>query len=225
MSSILEKIFSNYDFDVQIEKTSHPNHGKDVDVIEFPCCHRDDDEPMTIIAPSLKEGPWIAGGACLRWFQNQPVGESDIDIFCASEAQANSIINEIKSYGRWSTKYESDNAVTLSYYSKKNSKNWTLQVIKRRYFRDLKEVIDNFDISVCQIGTGGNEWLLGKNTALDIRERNLRMNIPLQPDAAKRLAKYWTYGYRPVDGLLEAVRTNPVAKQVFQSNEDYENAF
>lgn len=225
MSSILEKIFSDFDFDAQTEKIRHPNHGNAVDVLEFPCCHRNDDEPMTIISPTLKEGPWIAGGACLRWYQGQPVGESDIDIFCASEQQANRVIDEIKSYGRYTTKYESDNAITLTYYSVAHSKEWTLQVIKRRYFCSLKEVIDNFDISVCQIGTGGNEWLLGKDTARDIRERNLRMNIPLQPDAAKRLAKYWTYGYRPVDGLLEAVRTNPVAKQVFQSNEDYENAF
>jgi len=100
-----------------------------------------------------------------------------------------------------------------------------LKVIKRRYFNSLQEVIDNFDISVCQIGTGGNEWLLGDETARDIRERNLRMYFPLQPDAAKRLSKYWTYGYRPVKGLLSAVQNNPVAKKMFQSNEDYENAF
>lgn len=223
MSSILEEIFARtFDFEV---KPVHVNHGKLIDVIEFPCCHREDDEPVTIIAPTLKEGPWIAGGACLRWYQGQPVGESDIDIFCANEEQANRVIEEIKSYGRYTIKFESENAVTLSYYSKDNLKTWTLQVIRRRYFNSLKEVIDNFDISVCQIGTGGNEWQLGKHTARDIRERNLRMNMPLQPDAAKRLAKYWTYGYRPVDGLLDSVKSNPVAKQMFQSTEDYENAF
>lgn len=221
--NILAEIFSR---EFSLEPTSlHRNHGQAVDVIEFPCCHRDDSEPMTIIAPTLKEGPWIAGGACLRWYQNQPVGESDIDIFCSSPEQAERVIEHIKSYGRWSTKYESDNATTLSYYSKDRNKEWTLQVIKRRYFCSLKEVIDNFDISVCQIGTGGNEWLLGDETARDIRERNLRMYFPLQPDAAKRLSKYWTYGYRPVKGLLSAVQNNPVAKKMFQSNEDYENAF
>lgn len=223
MSSILEEIFSReFGFET---KPLHKNHGQAVDVLIFPCCHRDDNEPMTIIAPNIKEGPWIAGGACLRWYQNQPVSESDIDIFCANEEQVKRVIEDIKSYGRYTTKYESDNATTLTYYSKENNKEWTLQVIKRRYFRSLKEVIDNFDISVCQIGTGGNEWLLGKDTARDIREKNLRMNMPLQPDAAKRLVKYWTYGYRPVDGLLDAVRSNPIAKKIFQSNEDYENAF
>ncbi len=221
--SVLSDIFSDIgNFE---KKPLHKNHGTAVDIVEFPCVHKDDSEPLSIVWPDLKQGPWIAGGACLRWYQGQPVGESDIDIFCSSAEQAQRIIDEIKSYGRYTTKYESDNAVTLSYYGKESSKSWTLQVIKRRYFRSLKEVIDNFDISVCQVGTAGNDWLIGKHTARDIRERNLRMNTPLQPDAAKRMVKYWTYGYRPVEGLLDAVNSNPVAKKMFQSNEDYENAF
>jgi len=224
MGSILSHIFE--DFETAFNPTTrHENYGKEVDVIEFPCVHKADSEPMTIIWPDLKNGPWIAGGATLRWYQTQPVGENDIDIFCSSEEQANSVIERIKSYGRYSTKFESENAVTLSYHDKKGDKYWTLQIIKRRYFMSLQDVIDNFDISVCQIGTCGNNWLLGKNTARDIRERNLRMNVPLQPDAAKRLVKYWTYGYRPVDGLLEAVQTNPVAKKVFEIDGDYNNAF
>jgi hypothetical protein len=223
MKSTIFDIFNN--FEIHEKKPVHKNHGKDVNLVEFPCVHSNDSEPLSIIWPDLKEGPWIAGGACLRWYQGLPVGESDIDIFCSSPEQAQSVIDEIKSYGRHSIKYESDNAITLSYRAKESNKSWTLQVIKRRYFRSLKEVIDNFDISVCQIGTGGNDWLLGHNTARDIRERNLRMNIPLQPDAAKRMVKYWTYGYRPVDGLLDAVSSNPVGKKMFASNEDYENAF
>ncbi len=225
MSSILSDIFA--DFGEIMSRPVHPNHGKPVEVIEFPCGHIDDQEPMNLILPH-PNGPWIAGGAALRWYQGMPVGESDIDIFCRDELQAQSIIDNIKSYGRFHTKYESENALTLEYYSKTDgihNRRWTLQIIKRRYFKSLQEVIDNFDISVCQVGTDGHQWLLGKDTARDIRERNLRMGVPLQPDAAKRLVKYWTYGYRPVDGLLEAVKTNPVGKKMFQSNEDYENAF
>ena len=52
------------------------------------------------------------------------------------------------------------------------------------------------------------------------------MKIPLQPDALKRLVKYWTYGYRPVDGLLDAIQNNPAAKWQFGAEtEDYQNAF
>lgn len=224
MSSILSKIFEDLHFDTE-PTTKSENYGKAVDIIEFPCVHRDDQEPVNLILPHLKEGPWIAGGAALRWYQGQSVSDNDIDVFCASAEQAQKVIDYIKSYGRYSTKFESENATTLSYHDKAGNKYWTLQIIKRRYFTSLKDVIDNFDITVCQIGTAGNDWLLADHTARDIRERNLRMRLPLQPDAAKRLTKYWTYGYRPVDGLLDAVRTNPVAKQHYTSDEDYQNAF
>ena len=223
MGSILTDIFDSWrdDFTAQ---TNHKNYNKDVEIIQMPCCHFDDQEVMTIVWPELKNGPWIAGGAALRWYQGLPVGENDIDVFCSSAEQAQQVIDEVKSYGRCTTKHESANATTLSYHNKAN-KYWTIQVIKRRYFMSLQDVVDNFDITVCQIGTGGQEWLMNKHTARDIRERNLRMNMPLHPDAAKRMAKYWTYGYRPVEGLLDAVQTNPVATKEFAIDGDYENAF
>ena len=33
-----------------------------------------------------KDGPWIAGGACLAWYQNTPTS-SDIDVYFANEEQ------------------------------------------------------------------------------------------------------------------------------------------
>jgi hypothetical protein len=224
MSTILNEIFArSFDFE---SKPVHSNYKKKIEIIEFPCIHKNDQEPLNIIWPDIKSGPWIAGGACLRWYQGQPVGENDIDIFCKDARQAQQVIENIKSYGRFSTKFESENAVTLSYHSGEGEyKSWTLQVITRRYFSSIQEVIDNFDISVCQIGTAGNDWIIGANTARDIRERNLRMRMPLQPDAAKRLVKYWTYGYRPVEGLVDDVRNNPNAKKVFELDGDYNNAF
>jgi hypothetical protein len=204
----------------------HANRDTAVDIVDFPTVHKEDSEPFTIIWPDLERGPWIAGGAALRWWQGQPVGESDIDVFCANAKQAEEIIANIKSYGRWQRKFESDNATTLSYWSKENtSKQWTIQIIKRRYFDSLQEVINSFDMTVCEIGTSGNDWVLGKETAKDIRERNLRLKYPLQSDALKRVVKYWTYGYRPVEGVLDAVQNNPVGKWEFSIEGDYENAF
>ncbi len=227
MGSILTDIFQNLDviWEDPTPVYKGKNYGKEVDIIQVPCCHYDDQEPVTIIWPDLQNGPWMAGGATLRWYQGLPVGENDIDVFCKSKEQMQAVVDAVKSYGRYSTKHESDNAITLSYHNKAGTKYWTIQIIKRRYFDSLQEVVDNFDITVCQIGTGGQEWLMNKNTARDIRERNLRMNMPLHPDAAKRLAKYWTYGYRPVEGLLEAIQTNPIAVKEFTVDGDYENAF
>ena len=86
-----------------------------------------------------------------------------------------------------------------------NKSAWKIQIIIRDYFTDVHAVLDTFDITVCQIATAGNEWILCDNTAKDIRERNLRMIMPLRKSSAKRLLKYWSYGYRPVDGLVESI--------------------
>jgi hypothetical protein len=215
----LTKIFEIDIFTDSVSRASLP-----VSIHEYPTIPIVDREAVSTIEPDMNKGPWIAGGAPLRWYQGQPVGESDIDVFCASAKQAADVIERVKSYGRYSVKFESENAVTLSYYDKNNG-SWTIQIITRRFFSSMQEVIDNFDISVCQVGTCGTEWILGQEAAKDIREKNLRMYIPLQPDAPKRLTKYWTYGYRPVPGLLSAIMNNPDTRWSYSIDEDYSNAF
>ena len=221
MNSIF-KIFDDFD---EINRSQKINSQKELELTEFATVHKADSEPVTIIWPDDKNGPWIAGGAALRWYQGQPVGENDIDVFCRDSIQAQYVIDQIKSYGRYQVKFESENAVTLSHHTKDYNNVWTIQVITRRYFKSLQEVIDSFDITVCEIGTGGNSWLLNAQTARDIRERNLRFKLPLQPDAPKRLTKYWVYGYRPVEGTIEQICNNPNTRWSFSETEDYQNAF
>lgn len=210
----------------EIESSDTPTvygRDKEVAIVKYPTIHITDLEPVSIILPDEKQGPWIAGGACLRWYQGQPVGDSDIDVFCANARQAQGVIDTIKSYGRYSVKHTSENATTL-YYSPKDlvgNVDWVIQVITKRYYADMQEVIDNFDLSVCQIATAGEQWMLGEHTARDVREKNLRMRLPLAPDAVKRLVKYWTYGYRPVDGMMEAIIANPEGNWKFNPGEDY----
>ena len=192
----------------------------------YPTVPYADREAVAIIEPDLKQGPWIAGGAALRWYQGLTVGDNDIDVFCANARQAAEVIERIKSYGRYEVRHESDNATTLKYHRKDEwHTNWTIQVITRRYFSSLEEIINNFDITVCQIGTTGTEWSMAPQTAQDIRGRNLRFNYPLCADAVKRLTKYWVYGYRPVPGTVEAISKNPDAVWKFDNMGDYDNAF
>jgi hypothetical protein len=216
----LTAIFGEFGFEA-----SPIDSKRDAPSVIYPTIPRKDNEPVAIIEPDLKRGPWIAGGAALRWYQGQTVGHNDIDVFCRDTLQAQEVIDRVKSYGRFTVKYESDNAVTMDYWDRSTDGRWTIQIIRRRFFPDLQAVIDSFDISVCQIGTVGAEWYLGKDTARDIRERNLRFTGNLQPDAAKRLVKYWTYGYRPVDGLIDGVMNNPEGRWKFDLSEDYNNAF
>ena len=209
------------------EKGKYESAGKtSPSIISYPTVHADDWEAVSLIDPNLKKGPWIAGGGPLRWYHERPVGDSDIDVFCRDAVQAGETIERIKSHGRFSVKHESDNAVTIDYHHADDwSTKWTIQVITRRYFGSLDEVLDNFDLTVCQIGTCGYQWDMKPNTARDIRERNLRFTDPLHGDAVKRLTKYWVYGYRPVPGTLEAIQKNPDAVWKFDNTGDYENAF
>jgi hypothetical protein len=192
----------------------------------YPCVNKDDHEPVSVIEPDLDKGPWIAGGAALKWFRDQPVGESDIDVFCRDAEQAQAVIDRVKSYNRFNVKHESANAVTIDYHRRDDwDTKWTIQVITRRYFSDIHSVIDSFDLTVCQVATTGTEWILGDLTARDIREQNLRFRGDLQPDALKRLVKYWTYGYRPVAGTISSIQNNNESNWKFSSDGDYENAF
>lgn len=207
-------------------ENKHQNYDTEPFVNRFHMVHHNDFEPVSIIDPDIEKGPWIAGGAPLRWYQGQPVGDSDIDVFCSNVKQAIDLVDRIKSYGRYHIKAESDNATTIEYWKKDHyDSKWVIQVIRRRYFNNPQDIINNFDITVCQLVTNGYNIELGPRTAKDIREKNLCMTLPLAPDAVKRLTKYWTYGYRPVEGLLDEIMKNPQGCWEFNPNEDYDNAF
>ena len=220
----LKDLFENIILDDKLE-FKHV-YGRMVTAKEFPTVHMNDWIPVTVIEPDYKQGPWIAGGAALRWFQNLPVGESDIDVFCANPQQVEEVISRVKTHGRFHVKYESDNAVTIEFWNRDGEETrWVIQIIKRRYFKSLRDVIGSFDITVCEIGTTGTEWEMGAFTARDIKQRNLRFKLPLQPDAVKRLTKYWVYGYEPVEGTLPLIQSDVNAKWQFALDDTYQNAF
>ena len=88
------------------EPRVNPVFKKEVEIRPYPTVHFKDLEPVSVIQPNVTNGPWIAGGACLRWYQNLPVADTDIDIFCSTPRQCQEVIDRIKSYGRYSVKHE-----------------------------------------------------------------------------------------------------------------------
>lgn len=186
----------------------------------------DDNIPVNIIDPCIKNGPWIAGGACLRWFERKPLGYSDIDVWCSSPHQARDLVNKFKQQPATFIKYESNNAVTIQVADPEvePAKIWNVQVITKRYFSSLEEVVNSFDISICQIGTDGNQWILGNKTAYDINKKNIRF-VNINPQSLQRLVKYIAYGFKPVDGEIEKIQSNPESIWLYNGGVDYENAF
>ena len=184
----------------------------------------DDWEAVSAINPT-PDGPWIAGGATLAWFKGHAVGESDIDVFCRDVQQKDELEQRLIGFGAQAT-FRSNNAVTFTYSSKNggmDAQTWKIQLITREYYNSLEEVIDAFDISVCQIGTDGIQFVFGDQTLEDINSRVLRMSDPPRAGALKRYCKYVAYGYRPTVGLHESIVDNPNTTWEFEGSEDYDD--
>lgn len=195
----------------------------------YPTVHPADYYPVSIIEPNIDNGPWIAGGAVMRWFQNNPVGLSDIDVFCASEEQftqlKNRLLQEYK--GQTSVRFESDNAITLDLYNTDRgvpNSSWVIQLIKKHYFNNVDELLDKFDLSVCQFATDGNEYVCGDTTIVDLRDRLLRFR-DIKPDSLKRYIKYMAYGFKPEHGTYVKLINQPDAQWEFVSGETAYDGF
>jgi hypothetical protein len=191
----------------------------------YPLVHEDDQWAVKIVNPT-EDGPWIAGGSCLKWYNNQPLGLSDIDVFCKNTSQSDALIQKITSIERQLTKFTSSNATTFELWQENRiSKTWAIQIITMDYFDSMQNIIDRFDISVCKIATDGSTYLLGDTTAADIRSQTLRMAFPLRDDAVKRYIKYQAYGYTPTAELSTAISNSPNLNWNFTKDDDYENSF
>lgn len=182
--------------------------------------HEKDQELMFLLRGMVQSNKqskwWIAGGAALNWYQGKPC-DSDVDIFFRTEKGMQRMVDKMneKSYhincfsnGIDPSRYSiyntasTENAFTFKIESSERS--WDVQLVKREYFGTAAAVIDNFDITVCQIATDGKDTAVGEYFARDVRSRRLRFH-KISKGSAKRLVKYWCYGYEPTDAEICAV--------------------
>ncbi len=103
-------------------------------------------------------------------------------------------------------KHASENAITYSVtISGSPHPVWKVQLIKRRFYNTIDDVINDFDITVCQIATDSyNKIVTGQHFAEDVAAKRLRFTN-MTPSSAKRLIKYWTYGFTPTDEDVQSV--------------------
>jgi len=165
----------------------------------------------------------VAGGAALRWFQDYTVEEHDIDIWFPTVESMNKFRMNIDYHPKFDTAYASTYLIS----------NTKVQIIKKPYRTNIDEsteknvlnLLDNFDITVCQIATDGDTWYYSDNFINDLKNKYLRMT-KINENSIKRLFKYWSYGYQPDDELIKNIIANP--KTIWDytklTEEDYGNA-
>ena len=174
-------------------------HKADIEIVE------------KFINPNYENGPWIAGGAPLRWYRGEAIGDADIDVYCQTQKQARQLLAKIQKESRalnwWSTiRYKTENAVSMKVgLVSDGGAGWNIQIITRRVYDTLEDVLNDFDITVCQVGTDGNKWVATANAINDIETKTLRLNLPIRDGVVKRVQKYWTYGYVPSDEVMDSL--------------------
>lgn len=217
MSFKLKSKVGPISFDLEPVNTPKPIPEKNFcDTRVLRTIHSDDASLVSLISPDMDRGPWIAGGAVLAWYQGLPVGpDQDIDVWCSSENQAKRLIKDLTPYT--CAKIETDNACTLRI----NDSTKTIQVITRIFPKSVEEVLNTFDISVCQIATDGRYYKLGPLTARDINNKHLRIVTP-NTNSLKRVLKYWIYGYNPLPETLELLTNSAIIRWGENKSDDYE---
>ena len=153
--------------------------------------------------------PYIAGGACLAWYQNRPV-DSDIDVYFQSKMHFESFKHDFelsemfREHGSYTVKATSDNAVTYGAHDSTTCKSWTVQLIKKNFHSTLEAVLDDFDITVCKIGFDSRQVVMRSTFARDEQYRLLKFDN-VSPQSHKRMVKYMAYGYQPAHHTFEQV--------------------
>jgi hypothetical protein len=185
--------------------------------------HRDDKPFIEVIKPNMKNGPWIAGGAVLQWINKMPVGLSDIDVFCKDEQQAREVLKRVSGFG-YGSMHKTANAITMKDLSW-NKKPYTqmVQIIHCVYFESPEQILDSFDFSMIQLVTDGTEVIHGPNTLKDIRSKSIRVTKFNGEHFLKRLTKYITYGYTPLEETLQYLGDTLVTD--FTGSTEYDAAF
>lgn len=190
--TILDDIFG--DFSVKVSTSNH--YAKINNKIKNLLSHQHPLLPRNAVAVfaneigmSMVNGPWIAGGSVRKSYHNIPTNESDWDIFFRNGEQFMNAVDILKKYNI-SDVHHSDNAITFKY------DNTVIQLIRNKFYNSPRDVISNFDFSVCQYLTDGYGYIVGEHTVQDHLDRRLRYLQPtLRKELISRILKYRIYGY------------------------------
>lgn len=154
---------------------------------------------------SSKTGPWICGGACLRWYQGQQITDcgADIDVYVASQKQVEEVTQRLSSLKGFHVVTTTNNAITCRI---RDGHEIIIQIITKLIISKpttIKDVIDTFDMSVCKVGFDGSDFYVASDHFFDdARTKTIRMDAPYQKGALTRVLKYMSQGYKPVPGLF-----------------------
>lgn len=143
------------------------------------------------------EGPWIAGGSVMKTFMGQPL-DTDIDVFFKDAPQYEHHVKIMDNNAIVSK--ETTFSKTYDFIIEHNGvvSRRTIQLINFVYRNKASEIIDTFDLSVCQIAFDGERIVVVDGVLDDIKNKRVKLHVDnlTQPGSTlKRIVKYAGRGF------------------------------
>lgn len=161
----------------------------------------------------LKKGPWIAGGCLQRCITNQPLENSDIDIFFNREKVNFRETERILLSSGYKTIEQHNDVMTLA---KDNIK---IQLICLKH-SNIYELLGDFDFSIVRCAFDGNNLVYHKDFIKDNKNKILRYNmcIKTRNNTAARVIKYIKRGYKlsPRDAIALMMLNRDTTKDLYK---------
>jgi hypothetical protein len=149
------------------------------------------DQPLLKFLDLKKYNAVIAGGAARLWHSGMDIGSHDIDIWFKDESD----LQKMQScfYDKsFSPRIVTEFAVTYMGVEI-NDKYYNIQLIKK-YNKEIIDLFDSFDITVCKIATDGEQWWFGDNYLEHVQNKVLHFES-CNSNSLRRLFKYASYGF------------------------------
>lgn len=164
---------------------------------------------LEVLPPLSENGPWIAGGSLLRTYLNLRL-TTDIDIFFKDKSQYDDYNIKLdaisKKYGESPNNnlFRIDSRESVDWHRTYSivfrNKNYKLQLIHKKFFTGVCNLLDSFDLNICQIGFDGTHLFHAENCITEIDNREIKIETVNLPQVAlKRLIKYSSLGFKISD--------------------------
>ncbi len=189
---------------------------------------------------NIDTGPWIAGGTPRRLWYDEPWEGFDVDIFFpnfeayhAVKLKLEKIKNKSKRFSitdllfgkaeeASSIKHPitTDNAITFKIELPIEKNTVSIQLIKLNWYDNVKELWDDFDLSVCKFVTDGKSIIADDDAIDGCDNKILRYNkTTIRPLIASRVLKYAKYGFDPdIDIMTKMIEQYQEGKLEISTN-------
>lgn len=172
---------------------------------------------------SLKQGPWVAGGAARRIYEGGPIQFSDIDVFFHNEEMQKWAVqlfdDRIKHKYGWSPAQvveRRDAPMSVTFYVIFEQNRFPIQFISKKYFSSMESILDDFDFTVCMWGTDGETLFYDERAPIDLESRTLVLHQKPKRPKPNRLAKYVSQGFTPSPGVLSHMMGRHITASWYQ---------